>query len=262
LSSHIPSGSPDGNHASIRAQEDFYRKWISKNLANETLAGPFASNPLCTEVSLVATGAVPKDSPGDFRIIHDLSFPAEDCLNASVPRHTYLEDYFVLALAKVDDVAQKVLCLHLAGHKAMLWGHDLKSCFRQVLECPSTWQFQCFFGPDGRFYIDLTALMGAVPSAMKAMRLGSVPLHAHIKEGHFTVLYIDDYTGVDKEEDAPASVASFDLKLASLNLRQTVEKQEDPCYVKTVLGIEVDCLTMTLRLSQGKLLHIKSLLSN
>jgi hypothetical protein len=132
----------------------------------------------------VATGAVPKHNPGDYRIIHELSFPSEDCLNSSVPRHTYIGDCFVLALGKLDDVAQEVFRLRSAGYRVNLWGLDLKSCFRQILECPSIWQYQCFCGPDDSLYFELTALMGAVPSAMKAMRLGSVPLYAHIREGH------------------------------------------------------------------------------
>jgi hypothetical protein len=262
INSVIPKGSIKGNHASIRAQEVFFTKWIEKNLKNGTLAGPFSSNPLCTEISLVATGAVPKDIPGDFRIIHDLSFPSEDCLNFAVPRHTYLGKCFVLALGKVDEVAQEIFRLRSLGHKVRLWGRDLKSCFRQVMECPSSWQYQGFCGPDNSIFFDLTALMGSVPSAMKAMRLGSLPVHAHIQEGHFMILYIDDFTGVDIEEEAEASAASFDEKLWCLNLMQNVAKIEAPTPVKKVLGVEVDCDNMILRLDSLKIQEIQKLLNS
>jgi hypothetical protein len=260
INSIIPKGSPKGNHASIIAQKDFYAKWIKKNMVNGTLAGPFSANPLCTNISVVAIGAVPKDTPGEFRIINDLSFPADDCLNSSVPRHTYLGECFVLALGKLDEVAQEIFRLKSLGHGVRIWGRDLKSCFRQVMECPSSWQYQGFSGPDGQIYFDLTALMGSVPSAMKAMCLGSLPLHAHIQEGHFMILYIDDFTGVDVDTEAEASAASFDEKLQRLNLLQNIAKIEPPTASKKVLGIEVDCESLVLRLDEHKLNDIQNLL--
>jgi hypothetical protein len=125
ISLFIPKGYPKGNYASILAQKDFFTRWVKKTADNGTLAGPFAANPLCTDVSVVATGAVPKNSPGDFRIIHNFSFPAEDCLNLTVPRHTYLGECFVLTLGKLDEVAQEVLGLKSHGHNVKIWGRDL-----------------------------------------------------------------------------------------------------------------------------------------
>jgi hypothetical protein len=201
---------------------------------------------------------VPEHNPGDFRIIHDFSFPHDNCLNSSVPRHTYLGECFVLALGMLDDISQEVLRLRSAGHRVNLWGRDLKSCFCQILECPSTWQYQCFHGSDGSLYFDLTAPMGAVPSTMKAMRLGTVPLHAHIHEGHFMILYIKNFNAVDAEEEAAASASSFDKKMDLLNFRFNLE--EDPTSVKLVLRIEVDCDSLMLRLGAEKLKDTQELL--
>jgi hypothetical protein len=103
--------------------------------------------------------------------------------------------------------------------------------------------------------------MGSVPSAMKAMRLGSLPLHAHIQEGHFMILYIDDFTGVDIEAEAAASAASFDERLRLSNLKQNIAKIEAPTISNKVLGIEVDCENLILRLDAKKLQNIQSFLN-
>ena len=66
--------------------------------------------------------------------------------------------------------------------------------------------------------IGLTALMGTVHSEAKAMRLGSLLVHAHNTDGHFTVLYVDDFTGVDPAEAAWKSASDFDSKLRRLNI--------------------------------------------
>jgi hypothetical protein len=67
--------------------------------------------------------------------------------------------------------------------------------------------------------------MGALLSAMKAMRLGSVPLYAHICEGHLMILYIDNFTTVDTEEETTASASSFDKKMDLLNFLLNLEKK-------------------------------------
>jgi hypothetical protein len=262
LSSVVPKGSPGGNHASIRSNPGVLSDWIIKNLAKGTLSGPYEENPFCTDISIVPTGAVPKDIPGTFRIIHDLSLPPDDCLNKDVPRHTYLGDCFIVALATVDDIAMEIFHLKSLGHEVLLWGRDLKSCFRQILECPSSWHTQCFRGEDSLLYFDLTALMGRVTSEMKAMRLGFVPAFAHRAEGHFVMLYVDDYSGVDAAELAFASAASFDEKLSRLNLQQNTAKIEDPTSSKIVMGIEFDCVAMEMRLGHQKLHAIKQFLES
>lgn len=257
----VPRGSTSGNHQSIKSQPKVLQEWISKNLKNRTLIGPYSNNPFSTDSSIVPTGAVPKKDPGTFRIIHDLSMPEGDCLNMSVARHTFLGSCFVLTLASVDDVAYEVLRLHNLGLRPVIWGRDLKSAFRQIHECPSSWHLQCFKGEDGLLYVDLTALMGSVTSEMKLMRLGCVPAHAHNKEGHFVVLYVDDYTGVDPEDIAHESVKSFDAKLDRIGMVRNKEKDEAPSFVKNLLGIEFDCNKLTMRLSPTKLQETLTLLS-
>jgi hypothetical protein len=181
-------------------------------------------------------------------------------LNKNVAWHTFLGDCFILALAKVDDVADEVIRIHESGFEPLIWGRDMKSCFRQIYECLSSWHLQCIQDDKGFLYFDVTALMGSVLAAMKAMRVGSVPLYSHVKEGHFVTLYIDDFTGVDKAEDAVSSVASFDQKLRDLNLIQNEKKKEEPNAIKIVLGIEFDCVAMEMRLNAEKLVDINTLL--
>jgi hypothetical protein len=262
LLSNVPRGSSCGNHLSVRLRPEVLQDWIQKSTKNGTLLGPFTQNPFTNAISQVPTGAVPKNVPGEYRIIHDLSIPEDDCLNMAVSRHTYLGNCFVLSLASVDDVAQKILRLHDSGLDPVLWGRDLKSAFRQIRECPSSWHLQCFCGEDGLLYVDLTALMGSVTSEMKLMRLGSVPAHAHNAEGHFVVLYVDDYTGVDPAITAHESVKSFNFKLDKIGLIRNKDKDECPSQIKKLLGIEFDCSKLEMRLGPDKLQATFFLLSD
>jgi hypothetical protein len=86
---------------------------------------------------------------------------------------------------------------------------------------------------------------------MKTMRVGCLLAHAHNIEGHFVILYVDDYTGVDPENVAFNSVKSFDDKLHKIGLLRSKEKDEEPSHIKNLLGIEFDCNRMEMRLGSG-----------
>ena len=73
------------NHQSARNNSVFLNKKLHQELDLGRIAGPFECPPL-PDFQSHPLGLVPKKSPGDFRIIHDLSYPKDDSINTYIPK--------------------------------------------------------------------------------------------------------------------------------------------------------------------------------
>ncbi len=71
------------NHASARQHHLVLQRYIAEELSMGRLAGPFVAPPFKNFV-VSPLGVVPKKEAGKFRIIHDLSFPKQNSVNAHI----------------------------------------------------------------------------------------------------------------------------------------------------------------------------------
>lgn len=84
---------------------------LGKELAAHRLTGPFSSPPF-DSFRVSPLGLVPKKTPGDFRLIHHLSFPKGSSVNDGIsPEHTSVH------YATVSDA---VRLIKAAGHGCFL----------------------------------------------------------------------------------------------------------------------------------------------
>ena len=72
------------NHKSVRDNQGIVQRKLSKEKAKHRIAGPFTSNPFPNMV-YSTLGLVPKKESGEFRLIHDLSFPKTNSVNSHIP---------------------------------------------------------------------------------------------------------------------------------------------------------------------------------
>lgn len=101
----------------------FVDKKLEQELAADRIAGPFISppfQPFC--VSLL--GLIPKKIPGDFRLIHHLSFPKGMSINDGIASENIHVQY-----ARVADAIQLI---KRAGQGCYLAKTDIKSAFRII----------------------------------------------------------------------------------------------------------------------------------
>ena len=96
---------------------------IAKELAAGRLAGPFVFPPLSPFI-VSPLGVVPKKSPGEFRLIHHLSFLKGASVNDGISH----ENSFV-CYATIGDA---IRCMKLAGRGCFLANTDIKNAFRII----------------------------------------------------------------------------------------------------------------------------------
>ena len=96
---------------------------ISKELAAGRLAGPFDSPPL-PNFRVSPLGVVPKKAPGEYRLIHHLSFPRGASVNDGISTEDTSVQY-----ARVDDAVTMIKQL---GQGCFLAKTDIKSAFRII----------------------------------------------------------------------------------------------------------------------------------
>ena len=84
------------------------------------IIGPFDTSPF-ENFRISPLGLVPKKAPGEFRLLHHLSFPEGSSVNDSIPRELASVHY-----ATIDDVIKKISSL---GAVCFLVKTDFKSAF-------------------------------------------------------------------------------------------------------------------------------------
>ena len=93
---------------------------LLKELAAHRLAGPFVQPPFSL-FQISPLGVVPKKVPGEYRLIHHLSYPSGDSINDSISQQNSS-----VAYSRVDDA---VILIKNIGHGSFLAKTDIKMHF-------------------------------------------------------------------------------------------------------------------------------------
>ena len=127
---------------------------IAKELAAGRLAGPFQSPPISPFI-VSPLGVVPKKSPGEFRLIHHLSFPKGSSVNYGISHYNSMVQY-----ATIGDV---ITCMKLAGKGCYLAKTDIQNAFLIIPIQPDDYGLLCMQWR-GSFYLDSCMPMGCASS--------------------------------------------------------------------------------------------------
>lgn len=96
---------------------------------------------------------MPKSEPNKFRIIHDLSFPAQDSVNSKIPR-----EYSRVHYDSIDTVLSLVRQYGMGSFMAKT---DIKDAFRIIPVNPKYYHLLGFTW-EGQFYYERCLPMGQV----------------------------------------------------------------------------------------------------
>ena len=109
------------NHGTALKQPDIVWKKLSEEIKLGRVAGPFQDIPI-DNLIVSPIGLVPKSSPGEYRLIFDLSYPQGASINAGILREDSSVSY-----TKFDEVVHMV---RQEGKGSFLFKVDIKSAFR------------------------------------------------------------------------------------------------------------------------------------
>ena len=234
------------NHLSARENPTILRDMISTELSIGRVSGPFQAPPFNHFVTS-PLGLIPKKS-GQFRIIHDLSYPRNAGVNSFINDCDASVSYETL-----DDVVNLVL---QAGAGALIAKSDIESAFRIIPICPSDRHLLGFM-VDNEYYVDNCLPMGCRSSCAifeqfsKALQWVAqnkllIPYVSHI---------LDDFIfiGPSNSQIAENALDAFLALCHHCNVPIKEEKTIRPAPCVVVHGIELDSVKMQARLPMEKI---------
>ncbi|XP_061466237.1 uncharacterized protein LOC133377049 [Rhineura floridana] len=235
------------NLKSVEGMESVLREKIRKEVVAGRVLGPFAAPPI-PSLRVSPLGLVPKRAPGEFRLIHHLSFPQGESVNDFIPAELCSVRYtsFDCAVRMVRD----------CGVGALMGKCDIKSAFRLLPVHPQDFEL-LGLAFDGEYYVDRALPMGCSISCSVFERFSSflewaVKRRAGLQS---VVHYLDDYlfAGPADSGTCRAFMAHFAGLAGELGVPLAAEKTEGPSTAITFLGIEIDTVAQCCRLPQDKL---------
>lgn len=142
------------NHKSTSENDQEVYKKIAKESLKERIAGPFLNLPF---QNLVCSplGLIPKNIPGKFRLIHDLSFPKGNSINSHIP-----PENLAVHCDSIDTVIK--LIKHFGMH-CLMAKCDIEDAFRLVPIHPTDYHVLGFIW-NKLYYYDKCLPMGASSS--------------------------------------------------------------------------------------------------
>lgn len=222
---------------------------IDAYVASEKKAGRIAG-PFCPPPSWIIRfspiGLIPKKTPGSFRVIHHLSFPAGDSVNDAIPRdQTYVQ------YGSVDEA------LRIIGSfpDPYLAKTDIQSAFRIVPVRPAD-SAALGFRWRGRAYADLRLPMGCASSSRIFQSISDALVWiAQNKFGAGPIVSVlDDFLFIGgSQQECARSLDGFLAMCRDLAIPICEDKTVQPCQSLTFLGVILDVQRGELRLPADKL---------
>lgn len=249
FSIHCEGVKPSGkskNLLSALQNPDVVDVKLEKELRAGRLAGPFKSPPFSTFI-VSPLGIVPKKTPGDFRLIHHLSFPAGSSINDGIP-----ENFSSVSYATINDA---ICQIKLAGRGSFLSKTDIKNAFPIIPISPKDYGL---LGMEwkNQFFFDKCMPMGC-SSSCRTFEMLSTSLEwvARNKLQIDHILHLlDDFLLI-----APSfEVCQAQLKLFLdfcdyVGIPIAPEKTFGPSQILSFAGIELDTVLFEARLPKDKI---------
>ena len=235
------------NHRSALDNRRAVDRKIEKEVVMGRIAGPFTTSPF-DNLIVSPLGAVPKKLTGEYRLIHDLSFPKRRSVNFFFDPQAAKVSYECL-----DHCVDIIMAL---GRGTLVSKVDLKDAFR-IIPIHTSSHHLLGFTWNNAFYYDKHLPMGCTVSCSLFESLSRAVQWILINKLHVQHMshILDDFIFFTPANcKKPANPLNSFLQLAlSLNLPVKHEKTVLPSTIVVLHGIEVDTLNMTLRLPLDKL---------
>lgn len=228
---------------------------ISKELEAGRIAGPFKEKPFAN-FKISPIGVVPKKEPGEYRMIHHLSYPRNsgNSVNENIPSEFTRVSY--------ETVDTAVSIINQLGRGAYMSKTDIQSAFRIIPVHPDDYPLLGFKW-EGNFYFDKCLPMGAA-SSCQIFETFSTALKwiAQTKYGIQNIVKIlDDFLFLAPSYSHAADALSFFKEMCSkLGVPLNAQKTFEPSQVMDFLGITLDSIKMESRLPPDKIAKLNSLL--
>jgi len=219
------------------------------------LAGPFTIPPL-PDLRISPIGLVPKREPGEYRLIHHLSYPEGSSVNH------FIDDK--LASVTYTSFDQAISMVQELGSSSLLAKADIRSAFRLI---PISHHDFNLLGIqfDGQYYVDMCLPFGCKLSCAIFEKFAHFLQWAVERNLQGLVLhYLDDFLfgGRATSQHCQSALDRFMDTCKALGIPIAEEKTVLPCTRLTFLGIEIDTEAMLIRIPMDKIERCNLILRN
>lgn len=246
----VPPKSIDDNHPSALQYPEHVREFVKTELGHKALIGPFTALPFApwTRCSPVMTR--PKKDSSLRRVIVDLTFPTGEGVNDGIDTLDYYGKDISYTLPSLGDLVSQ---LQTHGSGALVWKADLARAYRQLRADPLDTPL-LGVKVDGLYYLDLCPPFGCKTSSAACQRMSNAVVYLMRQAGFFTLAYLDDFSGCEKELGlATNSYAYFTSLAKHLGLQLASHKCHPPTTNIEWLGYLIDTINMTVKVPDAKL---------
>lgn len=218
---------------------------LRKEISEGRIQGPFAEPPF-DNLKVSPLGVIPKKQPGEYRMIHHLSFPYGSSVNDFIP-----SDLCSVHYASVDDAVRMIKKI---GSSCTLAKTDVRSAFRIIPVHPKDYYLLGMHWK-GQYYIDRCLPMG-LASSCRTFEMLSTGME-WVARNKLNIPYIihilDDFLIAGESPDkCRTNLQQFLAFCEDVGVPMAPEKTEGPSQILTFAGIELDCVKNEARLPQEK----------
>ncbi len=221
------------NMASVQKYPQAIRDYLAEECAAGRIVGPLPQDAI-PGVQISRFGLIPKKTPGEWRLIVDLSSPEGASVNDGVYEHLCSLKY-----ASVEDALRIIVTL---GRGTLLAKVDIRKAYRNIPVSPADRRLLGMVWEDNLF-ID-TALPFGLRSAPKIFSAVADAAEWVVrKEGVNSILhYLNDFLTLGRpgSEECARSVDTLLKVFQELGLPVATSKSEGPTTCLSFLGIEID----------------------
>ena len=218
---------------------------LSKEVDAGRIAGPFSEPPF-PNFRVSPLGVVPKKAPGEFRIIHHLSYPKGSSVNDGISSSNTSVQY-----ARVDDA---IRLIKLAGPNCFMAKTDINNAFRIIPIQPSDYNLLGMMW-NGFYFHDRCMPMGCA-SSCKTFETFSTAVEwiaRHKLLIELIIHLLDDFLLVAPHFVLCQTQLNQFLQLCEfLGIPIAPEKTCGPSQILSFAGIELDSILMEARLPLDK----------
>ena len=220
---------------------------ISKEISAGRVAGPFAEPPF-ENFRTSPIGLVPKKEPGEFRMIHHLSYPPHESVN------DYIDpDLCSVQYTKFDAAVKMIQKL---GKGALLGKADIRSAFRLIPMSEQDFPL-LGFTHEGLYFFDKMLPFGASISCSVFEKFATALqwiVRNNCSQGELDH-YLDDFLfgGRAQTQDCLHLMQTFFDCCRRLGVPVSDEKTVWPTTILVFLGLELDSVLMLVRIPALKI---------
>ena len=234
------------NHNSVLNAPGVVNTHLQKEMNLSRISGPHSFPPFKPFV-ISPLGLVPKKEVGEFRLIHDLSYPRQQSVNSHIPdelRHVHYET--------LDDLVELV---KIHGRGSLIAKADIESAFRIIPIHPSDHYLLGFTWND-KFFYDKRLPMGCSTSC-NIFESFSTAIQWILKEKlgvKFVSHILDDFmfVGPSNSEICQKSLNTFLALSEHIGIPIKASKTCQPSTRAIVHGVTLDTEQMELSLPDDK----------